>query len=1307
MKRFLTALISLSLIFVMLLGLASCDLITGGKGPEDEPECQHRDADDNSLCDKCGEVYTDGKDIEDEPECQHRDAEDNSLCDECGEAYADGKDIEDKPECQHRDADDNSLCDECGEAYADGKDIEDKPECQHRDADDNSLCDECGEAYTDGKDVEDEPECQHRDADDNSLCDECGADYSDGDEPSDEPVCQHRDRNDDSRCDECSEKYLDGIDVYTGDCEHSFLEWSVYSEPTCTAEGERIRSCEICRVIETEPIEVIGHRLTSVQESFDTDGATLITAVCTMCGTAGGNTYKGYYVEGTGMHLLDTAVDFSFDVYCEAGIEGILDKITVAELFWSEAVAYECPEGRESLEVTELGNSVYRITPSSTYRENTSYCVLISEDVSFTDIVGQTFVFSTDGEEVYNVAMNSDIIFLKSMAEACGIDFAYSCEYTETDEYGECYVLSLSSAYGFDTSYVGKLICIGDCSSFDEAECLPLGEAMIGKVAYVHTEGELQYLILTVPSVDEIYDEIEIHGGSIPELDESAIDEESREILVRKVMRSEDFAAAIAAANIAARNYAADNGLYADVIEEEFKADDFDIKITAEKAASGAIVSVTISYTHVIPIREGDIPLGNVQFTIEFVNSYQLEIDVDSNFDELLSGEIKKKGLNLSCTVVNTISSTFDIGATLSMSYTTDEEAYFVINKNTGKIHSTTCRHCPGVLDDNYIVARYFELSLYVDDISANECKVCKPLSMDDSAFAINDSSGMIHCINCMYVVNGTPSSYYVVAAYPAGYTGENCTACRPEEHVKTLDEYLTESVEDGSYYEMFDSLRRLLGDKTSTGQASAIDDDTKARITINLYCFEIPIFVEPEIDFKLKAEFSLHYELTVKNTIFVALVHGDDGYRIIGSCDVTIPKDDIKVDITGSIRAEIGLLSEVRLGVRYISRHVYIGISGAAGMYVDVKGVYHLDSALGEQYYAARFEVGYYTEVRCTYKIIGILRADSFAIIDKSYTPIFNSGDDRIYNRFDSYNDSITVKNVKNYYLDNHLLKVTYFDLCELQNKVGYLSWAEKKQYGFECTFTDESGAEIDYISFKDGMIVISDGAPESFTAYMTVSVYDRVVPSTLIEYIGKSNKGGCAVFLDSKTIEINYSYVDTTEEMERWLGIYEGYYEVGEELFGGMVYRRSIMGIHRVSELYSDEETLAFYAKLASYVKVDDNGNPLEVYTVERLKELLLALPHEYVFMKYSSPGNGSFDSAVEMSATGAYYDGGIALNANNDYYIESNAGGYVSMVVDEYVEGKGFSGSVYSDGGEERIGVFEMLRTELNPYSDDTEE
>jgi len=108
MKKLFALLVCLLILFA----LASCG---------DDP-CSHRDADDNSLCDNCGESYTDGKDIDDSTPCSHRDADDNSLCDNCGEAYTDGKDVSDSTPCQHRDADDDSLCDNCGTAYTDGND---------------------------------------------------------------------------------------------------------------------------------------------------------------------------------------------------------------------------------------------------------------------------------------------------------------------------------------------------------------------------------------------------------------------------------------------------------------------------------------------------------------------------------------------------------------------------------------------------------------------------------------------------------------------------------------------------------------------------------------------------------------------------------------------------------------------------------------------------------------------------------------------------------------------------------------------------------------------------------------------------------------------------------------------------------------------------------------------------------------------------------------------------------------------------------------------------------------------------------
>ena len=188
------------LCLVMCFSMAACSM-PGGGSTGGTAVCQHRDVNDDSLCDKCSASYTDGKDLPDEPVCQHRDANDDTACDSCGGYYEDGKDLLDAPVCQHRDADDNGKCDKCGVAYTDGKDIPDAPVCQHRDANDDEICDECNEPYTDGKDIPDAPVCQHRDADDNGKCDKCGGAYIDGKDIPDPPVCLHSDADKDHVCD--------------------------------------------------------------------------------------------------------------------------------------------------------------------------------------------------------------------------------------------------------------------------------------------------------------------------------------------------------------------------------------------------------------------------------------------------------------------------------------------------------------------------------------------------------------------------------------------------------------------------------------------------------------------------------------------------------------------------------------------------------------------------------------------------------------------------------------------------------------------------------------------------------------------------------------------------------------------------------------------------------------------------------------------------------------------------------------------------------------------------------------------------
>ncbi len=197
------------LILCLLLAVALCAFtaceVPGGGGA---PVCQHRDADDNNLCDKCSVAHADGKDILDEP-CQHRDADDDDLCDECAEPYSDGKDLPD--EQMHGDLDKDHNCDcGCGFAYGMHADYDNDHACDygcassigtHDDLDKNHVCDYgCGNSIGECADADKNHACDygcaktfgmHLDEDCDHICD-YGCELSFG---------EHADANKDHVCD--------------------------------------------------------------------------------------------------------------------------------------------------------------------------------------------------------------------------------------------------------------------------------------------------------------------------------------------------------------------------------------------------------------------------------------------------------------------------------------------------------------------------------------------------------------------------------------------------------------------------------------------------------------------------------------------------------------------------------------------------------------------------------------------------------------------------------------------------------------------------------------------------------------------------------------------------------------------------------------------------------------------------------------------------------------------------------------------------------------------------------------------------
>ena len=65
---------------------------------------------------------------------------------------------------------------------------------------------------------------------------------------------------------------------------HTYSDWVVTTEPTCTAEGEETRTCSVCGATETRPVEKKAHDLFHVEEASTCTVAGVSYDVCDSCG---------------------------------------------------------------------------------------------------------------------------------------------------------------------------------------------------------------------------------------------------------------------------------------------------------------------------------------------------------------------------------------------------------------------------------------------------------------------------------------------------------------------------------------------------------------------------------------------------------------------------------------------------------------------------------------------------------------------------------------------------------------------------------------------------------------------------------------------------------------------------------------------------------------------------------------------------------------------------------------------------------------------------------------------------------------
>lgn len=895
---------------------------------------------------------------------------------------------------------------------------------------------------------------------------------------------------------------------------HSFGEWLVEKEATCLEEGSRTRSCK-CGETEQETIPKADHDF-SVMQATLIDYVPCVQKVCSACAEPSDRVFEGGISDQTGeIALWNCDTNFSFDVLFDGEESALRQGLS---LTGEESVSYQ---------VQKKENGRWTVTSEAPYEEHESYTVSLSGGVTFADFEGDTLNFRTGGEERMEIVYNEDLLFLGAMEEASPGYYPY---FVAKDEATDTYRVTLSKTGSLDESYVGKLICVGNCTNAEELSQLKGSEAMIGKITDVTKSGGKTVLTLGAPEVTELYETLNVSGSSLSGRVESTLDAETREALTVQILQNKDFATALTAAQMSAEDYAAERGYTIRPLSATSLKDSFEFEVDDEYVENGRNgVKVTMTVEPKFPIMKGNTELGSIELSFEIKLIYTFQFDAFCNLFDRDWGE----KLDFYLKAIQYDSMEINMGLDVAMDYSYEAEMIYVVNPNSHVVHREDCRAIHAYRNQSSCRYTLRELKETFSDeeylVEKKQCKICQPFTMDSSVFVINTnpSSKTVHCAGCIHVKSIAPEHAVSVSMYPRGYTP--CEDCDPQDHQEDFAERMEKSLADSDWGKSFEQIRSLLGDLTK-GEQSKHDvvgqqSGGKKVATFYFACFNIPIYVEPVFDLNLQATFDFRYFVSHSTTYVVDLNYNHGYYLEPNSYqNKDFEKTEYTLDLQGQLSAELGVGVDMLVCIDYVPEEwVKIYVSGEAGAYADLKGVVHADSE-GDNYYAAYADLGFYAEAFCGFDVF-VLQHD-FDLLKKTKYSMVSGGDDMAYYAYVDYDQSLTLSQ-KQTALNDSMLNAVGFDLRNMKTVTQSLSLNGNEEYGVSYEFTDREGNPITYLSVDNGTLIVSKESPEEFDAVMIVKVNDKDIPARIEDYFHLSigeEKAGTAIFLDELRIPITY---------------------------------------------------------------------------------------------------------------------------------------------------------------------------------------
>ncbi len=940
-------------------------------------------------------------------------------------------------------------------------------------------------------------------------------------------------------CSKCGYTYLSETENALG---HNWGEPTITKKLTCTEDGLQTVKCTMCGETKEETLPHVGHNYVPVEEeeSFDfeisdpdedisfaeDDGVT--TYVCSVCNdsiTIGDEEELPEPVEDVKM-LMGRDTTFSFLVACDNGKEYINSNLTIVNTFTDKKVAFE----------VEKENDVYRITPKTPYEEYGVYRATPNENISFVDYNAKALEFEVKGPDKTNVTYNNDnLVFLKALEQNSPGYYPY--EIKEDEAAGKQY-LTLSKTGAIDSSYIGKVICVGDYINSEELLADITKEVYLGKIEriYRNADGKTE-LELSAPDISDVFDELDVYSNGGFGSATAVLNENFEDEFKASVIESDSFINYTAAMTLAAKDYADDMNIVALSLWDDAFKDNVDFKFTKKDIKSigdGKIkidIEGTLTYTIPLKTKEGksvgDITMvctagadSELHFSGYFYKDLSAHLGVYANSNARLSFELK-----------------FNLKQSLS-----NETRYYVNNK-TDTIHTGTCRMVTKVTDvSNLSIYTASELlHQYNGDrelMKSHECGICKAVTgLDGSAYILNNNTKTLHCLNCVHVNSIDQCNIYEI--YPKDVSGfKTCDSCRPQDRQgKDFEKRMQNAMAGSDWGEQINALKESL-------KQSKDEDKSESRGNIIGYVpfsfmgvFNVNFAAALVFDFDLEATVKASY--TTGSEVWFG-VHIEPGeYRPYYEEEKKTPTHTL--DVTGKIGAELGFRFTAEANV-ITEKLACIKLFAEVGVYCDATGILHSESIAdgrSNSYFAAHLEIGLYYEVDGYWRILGW--DDNFPLVSKNKIPCLERGYSRAYYAFESYDRTITINEIDGSLYENYVnlpahgcYNVVYMDIGDLSVKTTKLNPAGNADYDIAYEFADENGSKIDYITVKNGFLWFDESAPTNFTAYMQITVKPKKAPISSIKefFASKYSRTSYGYFLDTNTVKIVVDLEKGSEE-------------------------------------------------------------------------------------------------------------------------------------------------------------------------------